>query len=291
MKQITIVSGKGGTGKTSLVGAWASMISNTVFTDCDVDAANLHLLLQPEVKEKYLFPGSATARIDAGRCTLCGTCYELCRFNAILKGKASFRVNDIRCEGCKLCMHACPKGAIGLMPSRGSQWYVSSTRFGPMIHARLGIGEDLSGKLVARLREKARERAKAINADYILTDGPPGTGCPVIAAINGADLAVIVTEPSLSGMADLKRIHQLIKHFGIPAKVVINKWDINPGMTREMESYCHNNHTEVAGIIPYTPVFMEAMNKNITVPEYQPKHHMSQVLQDVLDRIRNGGGN
>lgn len=289
MKQVTIVSGKGGTGKTSLVAAWASMLSSTVFTDCDVDAANLHLLLHPQVEEKHLFPGSATARIDAGRCNLCGTCYELCRFNAIGKGKKSFRVNDIRCEGCKLCMHACPKGAIDLMPSLGSWWYVSSTSFGPLIHARLGIGEDLSGKLVARLREKARERAKAINADLILTDGPPGTGCPVIAAINGADLAVIVTEPTLSGMADLKRIYQLVKHFGIPAKVVINKWDINPAMTREMGNYCHDGHGEVAGIIPYSSVFLEAVNRNITVPQYAPRHQISHILRNVLHRIRHGG--
>ncbi|MFO8053761.1 MAG: ATP-binding protein [Bacteroidales bacterium] len=286
MKQITLISGKGGTGKTSLVAALASWMQNTIFTDCDVDAANLYLLLRPEIKQSYPFAGGATARIDAGKCTQCGICLELCRFNAIIETQGNFRVDEIHCEGCKLCMHACPENAIHMIRSQSSAWYESITRFGPMLHARLGIGEDLSGKLVAKLREKARELAKRVNADYILTDGPPGVGCPVIASINGADLVVVVTEPTLAGLADLKRAKQLADHFKIAVKVIVNKADINPEMTCRIRTYCHKTKMEIAGIIPYDEVFLNAMIGQLTVPEYDPENAINRILQDIIQRIR-----
>lgn len=286
MKQITIISGKGGTGKTSLTAALAAMMENAVFTDCDVDAADLYLLLQPEVKVSHPFPGGETARIDREKCTSCDICRQLCRFDAIRENNGVYSVIDFNCEGCRLCMHACPEKAITMFREENSEWYESDTRFGPMIHARLGIGEDLSGKLISQLWEKAREVAKENSADYILTDGPPGVGCPVIASVTGADLAVVITEPTMSGIGDLKRVYELADHFAIPLKVIINKADINPEMADRIENFCDENNIGFIGRIPYDKVFLDAMVNQKTLPEHAPGHALNKTLRQIIREIK-----
>ncbi|MCF8331332.1 MAG: 4Fe-4S binding protein [Bacteroidales bacterium] len=285
MKQITIISGKGGTGKTSLTAALASKMQNTIFTDCDVDAADLYLLLTPEVKQRHTFPGGQTVQINQQKCTSCGICQSLCRFDAIQKKDDVYSIIDHHCEGCKLCMHACPESAIDMLKSESSEWYESDTRFGPMIHARLGIGEDLSGKLVSKLREQAREKAKELKADYILTDGPPGVGCPVIASITGTDLGLVITEPTMSGLSDLKRVRELAMQFNLPLKVIINKSDINPEMAKKIEEYCSEHQVEVLAHIPYDKVFLDAMIQQKTLPEFAPEHDLNKILETIHQSI------
>lgn len=286
MKQVTIISGKGGTGKTSITAALAANQDNTIFTDCDVDAADLYLLLTPDIQKTHPFPGAPIAKIDQQKCTACGICESLCRFDAIKQKDGMFQVVDFNCEGCKLCMHACPEGAISMQQPENSEWYESDTRFGPMIHARLGIGEDLSGKLVSQLREKARDVAKETNADMILTDGPPGVGCPVIASITGADLGVVITEPTMSGLNDLKRVVDLAKYFHIPLKVVINKYDLNKTMADEIETYCKENKLEMIAKIPYDKIFLEAMLKEKTLHEYASEHPINNIIQHIRKAIQ-----
>ncbi|MFO8087749.1 MAG: 4Fe-4S binding protein [Bacteroidales bacterium] len=285
MKQITIISGKGGTGKTSLTASLAAKMENTIFTDCDVDAADLYLLLTPDIKKTHKFPGAEFAYIHQNKCTSCGICQSLCRFDAIKQDNGVYSISDFSCEGCKLCMHACPEGAIEMQQEENSEWYESQTRFGPMIHARLGLGEDLSGKLVAKLRERAREKASELNADYILTDGPPGVGCPVIASITGADLGVVVTEPTMSGLGDLKRVHQLARQFNIPLKVVINKADINIEMAERIDKYCQEMEIGVLAHIPYDNVFLEAMMQQKTIPEFAPQHTLNRFINHIREAI------
>jgi MinD superfamily P-loop ATPase len=286
MKQITIISGKGGTGKTSLTGSLAAKMPNAIFTDCDVDAADLYLLLEPDIHVRHPFPGGSTAVIDQEKCTSCDICRQLCRFDAIREKDGVYSVSDFNCEGCELCMHACPEKAIHMVQEDTSEWFESDTRFGPMIHARLGIGEDLSGKLVAQLRERAREVAKEKNADYILTDGPPGVGCPVIASITGADLAIAITEPTMSGLGDLKRVHQLSGHFKIPLKVIINKSDINEEMAQQIANYCRENEIEMIAQIPYDKVFLDAMIHRQTLPEYSPENRLTEIIEQVAEQIK-----
>lgn len=285
MKQISIISGKGGTGKTSITAALAAKLPNAVFTDCDVDAADLYLLLEPDVQKTHPFPGGSIAHINQQKCSSCGVCKSLCRFDAIREENGEYQVVDFNCEGCKLCMHACPDGAINMIQEENSEWYESETRFGPMIHARLGIGEDLSGKLVSQLRERARELAKEIKADYILTDGPPGVGCPVIASITGADLGIVVTEPTMSGLSDLKRVYQLAQHFRIPVKVIINKADINNLMAEKIEAYCLEKDISVLGRIPYDKVFLNSMLNRKTLSEFSPDHPISSILDEMLSAV------
>ena len=286
MKQVTIISGKGGTGKTSITAALAATQANTIFTDCDVDAADLYLLLSPDIQKRYAYPGAPVAEIDQEKCTSCGICESLCRFDAIKEENGIFQVIDFNCEGCKLCMHACPEEAIDMKQSHNSEWYESKTRFGPMIHAHLGIGEDLSGKLVSQLRERAREVAKQKNAGYILTDGPPGVGCPVIASITGTDLGLVITEPTMSGLNDLKRVADLASYFNIPLKVVINKYDLNDSMASQIEEYCKQNDFELVAKIPYDKIFLNAMLKQETLSEYDPAHPINEIIQDIHKAIQ-----
>ncbi|MGM0613071.1 MAG: 4Fe-4S binding protein [Bacteroidota bacterium] len=281
MKQVTIISGKGGTGKTSIMAALAAYQENAIFTDCDVDAADLYLLLTPDIQKTHSFPGAPIAQIDQQKCTSCGICESLCRFDAIQQKDGDYQVVEFNCEGCKLCMHACPANAISMQQPENSEWYESDTRFGPMIHARLGIGEDLSGKLVSQLRERAREVAKESKADLILTDGPPGVGCPVIASITGADLGVVITEPTMSGLNDLKRVVDLAEYFHIPLKVVVNKYDLNKSMTDQIEKYCQKSNLELIARIPYDQIFLEAMVKQKTLSEYDPENSINDIIHDI----------
>ncbi|MBN2755359.1 MAG: ATP-binding protein [Candidatus Goldbacteria bacterium] len=234
MKQIVVISGKGGTGKTIFSSSFAVLAKNSVAADCDVDAANMHLLLHPQIEERHEFMAGQKAVLDKEQCIKCGKCVEACRFEAISDG---YIIDAAACEGCGLCQRICPVKAIKMKPSTAGEWFVSKTKYGPFIHARLGIAEDNSGKLVSKVREAAKKKAEDINASYIIVDGPPGTGCPVMAAITGVDLAVVVTEPTVSGVHDLKRVAEVLGHFKIKAGIVVNKSDINTEKTSEIKEF------------------------------------------------------
>ncbi|MBL7156578.1 MAG: ATP-binding protein [Candidatus Omnitrophica bacterium] len=276
MKQIVIISGKGGTGKTVITGAFAALAKNKVMADCDVDAADLHLLLQPNIKERYEFRSGKTAFIDKNKCVQCGKCIEICRFNAIspvrndISNEVSedFTVDRVSCEGCAFCSFACPVGAIKMEENISGEWFISNTRFGPMVHAKLGIAEENSGKLVSLVRQKAKELAEAKKADLVIIDGAPGIGCPVIASLSGIDCAIVVTEPTLSGLHDADRVISVAKHFGILAKLIVNKYDLNTDMTQKIEEYSKVNNIGLVGKIPFDKSVVEAMVKGKTITEY-----------------------
>jgi MinD superfamily P-loop ATPase len=264
MKEVLILSGKGGTGKTSIVGSFAAIAKNKVMADCDVDAADLHLLLSPSIKEKNDFRSGQVAIIDKGKCIECGLCQELCRFDAIHE----YTVDPISCEGCGFCSHICPVEAITMSECKAGDWFISDTKHGPLVHARLGIAQENSGKLVALVRQQAKEIAKRNGFDYIISDGPPGIGCPVISSLSGVSLALIVTEPTLSGIHDMERVLAVCKHFGVSAMVCINKYDLNDKNTIAIHDYCKENEVEVAAMIPFDNAVTEAMVKGVSVVEH-----------------------
>ena len=234
MKELIVISGKGGTGKTSLLAAIASIAENKILCDADVDAADLHLITNPKINKEHVFQSGHTANINRDKCTECGLCQDLCKWKAI---NDNFEVDPIQCEGCGVCVYFCPEKAIDFPVNTCGKWFVSDTRFGPMVHASLNIAEDNSGKLVSLVRQEARKLAEEKNLDLILTDGPPGVGCPVIASIGGADAVLIVTEPSVSGKHDMERVVELADFFKVPVMVCINKFDLNLNLTREIEKF------------------------------------------------------
>jgi MinD superfamily P-loop ATPase len=280
LKQLTVISGKGGTGKTTLTAAFAHLADKPVIADCDVDAADLHLLLSPRTLKQEPFYGNQVAFIDKERCKLCGICEGACRFGAIRE----YEVDHTACEGCGVCAYVCPEKAVSLKERVCGQCFLSDTREGPMVHARLGIAAENSGKLVSMVRQKARDLADQMKTSLVLVDGPPGTGCPVIASIGGVDLVLIVTEPTLSGLHDLKRILELANHFTVPAMVCINKYDINPENTRTIEKYCDENSIEIAGRIPYDSAVTKAMIHEQSVVEY-PCGEVSDAIKRIWRRI------
>lgn len=231
MKEIVVLSGKGGTGKTTVTASLATLLKDAVLTDCDVDAADLYLLLKPEIKESFEFRWSQKARINENKCGRCGKCEEVCRFNAI----KNFKVNPIFCEGCRVCYNICPRKAIDMVDNLSGHWYISDTKYGPMVHARLGIAEENSGKLVLLVKKAAREIAERGRYKYVITDGPPGIGCPVISSLSGADVALIVTEPTAAGLHDLLRVLKLAENFKVTVKIVINKFDLEEEKSEEIE--------------------------------------------------------
>ncbi len=259
MKQIVIISGKGGTGKTIFTASLASLAENKVMVDCDVDAADLHLLLRPRVVETHEFRSGKTAWIDPDTCIACGECAEACRFEAIREADDHFAVDPLACEGCGLCARICPVEVVEMRENLCGRWYVSETAYGPFVHAKLGIAQENSGKLVACIREKAKELAEARRLDYVIIDGPPGIGCPVLASLTDTDLAVIVTEPTLSGIHDARRVIELARHFRTPAGIVINKWDINPERSREIEALCGAEGVSLLGRIPFSKRVAESL--------------------------------
>lgn len=275
MKELVVISGKGGTGKTSIVASFAGLAKNAVFADCDVDAADLHLVLEPKIKQKSDFSGGKRATIISEKCTGCGKCRELCRFGAIeLNGEGNdvidktFTIDPISCEGCKVCVEFCPVGAIEFNDSINGQWFISDTRFGPMVHARLGIAEENSGKLVTLIRKEAKRIATEEEKNMIIVDGSPGIGCPVIASITGADLVLIVTEPTLSGRHDLERVADLAASFGIPTLLCINKSDLNREISAQIAEEAGNRGIKMAGEIRYDKAFTKAQIMKATVIEY-----------------------
>ncbi|MBU0639225.1 MAG: ATP-binding protein [Planctomycetes bacterium] len=277
MKELVVISGKGGTGKTSIVASFATLAENAVLADCDVDAADLHLVLDPTIVKRETFSGGSRARIMPERCTACGKCAEVCRFDAVScrdagegKREKVYRIDPIACEGCGVCAWFCPEEAIEFAPAVNGEWFVSDTRAGPMVHAKLGVAEENSGKLVSLVREQARETARTRERDLVLIDGSPGIGCPVIASIVGADLVLVVTEPTLSGRHDLERVSDLTRYFRVETLICINKWDINEQLTLDIEALARRRGLAVAGRVRYDRAITEAQIKRQSVTEYTP---------------------
>ena len=280
MKELVIISGKGGTGKTSITSSFAALATNAVFADCDVDAADMHLILSPEVEKTTDFICGNQAVIRADDCLGCGQCAHKCRFDAINKTEdQKYIVDASMCEGCGVCVEICPFKAIDFPESNCGQWFVSQTRFGKMVHARLAIAAENSGKLVSVVREEAKKEAVKQNAELIIVDGPPGTGCPVIASITGADAVLIVTEPTISGIHDMKRVAELAKYFGVKIFVCINKWDINKANTEQIKEFAEKSDCVIVGQVPYT--------KEITKAQIQGKCVM-EVGSEEIQRIVKG---
>jgi len=285
MKEIVVLSGKGGTGKTTIVGSFAVLSQGKVMVDCDVDAADLHLLLKPHVKESKEFWSGQSAFIDKKLCTRCGICETVCRFEAI-KG---FKADPTACEGCGFCSYVCPERCITMRENLSGQWFISESKYGPLVHARLGIAQENSGRLVTVVRQNARLIAEKEGLDIILSDGPPGIGCPVISSLSGVNLALLVTEPTLSGMHDLERVLGVCQHFGVPALVCINKYDLNEDNAFRIESLCHEQDIEVVSKIPFDNVVIEALVNSMPVVEYsegtvaQEIKHLWQTISRALD--------
>lgn len=282
MRELVILSGKGGTGKTTLTAAFASIIENRILCDADVDAADLHLLMAPDIKQTTDFLGGGLAVINPDKCTQCGICIDLCRFDAI---KENFEVDAIECEGCGVCVDFCPEQAIDFPVQTCGQWYISDTRFGPMVHARLGIAEENSGKLVALIRHEAKNLAEEKNLDLMITDGPPGIGCPVIASVGGATAMLIVTEPTVSGSHDMARVADLAAHFKIPAMICVNKFDLNPDQAHAIENLAEEKNITVLGRIPFDPAFTESMVQGKTIFEYSENSEASRMIKRIWDEI------
>ena len=284
MKELVVISGKGGTGKTSLVASFAVLADDRVMADCDVDAADLHLVLEPSVRYQEDFCGGKLARIAPEACTACGTCGTLCRFGAVTEeggdGVAADRpprIDPMACEGCGVCAWFCPEEAIAFEDAVNGQWFISETRCGTMVHAKLGVAEENSGKLVTLVRNQARRLAEEQGARLIMVDGAPGIGCPVIASLAGADLALVITEPTLSGMSDFIRVTDLTGHFGIATAVCVNKWDLNPEITDRIETEARERGVATMGRVRYDGDVTRAQVRKQTVVEYTD----GPVSQDV----------
>ncbi len=285
MQELVVISGKGGTGKTSLTASFAALAQDAALADCDVDAADLHLLLHPVIEQRTEFKSGLNAVIDPKRCTQCGICREVCRFDAI---DASYAVNPFACEGCKVCAQQCPAQAIDIHENVCGEWYISATKYGPMAHARLGVAEENSGKLVAIVRQQAKRLAEERGKELLIIDGPPGIGCPVISAITGTDLVMVVTEPTLSGLHDLKRVIELTKHFSISTCVCVNKFDINLDMTEQIKDHCREEQLTYIGEIPYDMTAVNAVVQRVPVVELaetELARHIGNLWERVKSRI------
>jgi MinD superfamily P-loop ATPase len=288
MKQLVVLSGKGGTGKTTVAAALAHMASRElpiVLADADVDAANLELVLDPTKQEEHGFIGGQLAVIDPEKCTACGVCAEVCRFDAVLPGDEAYRVDPLACEGCASCFYQCPEEAIRMEEQQAGLWFRSDTRFGPLFHAHLFAAQENSGKLVTLVKQQARLRGLDTGAALVLVDGPPGIGCPVISASAGMDLALHVVEPTVSGVHDLERIMGTTDHFGVPSLVLINKADLNPTRSEEIAAYCAGRSVEVVGRVPYDDVVTEAMVQGQPVTDYADGP-VTEALKETWSRVR-----
>ncbi|HON79215.1 MAG TPA: 4Fe-4S binding protein [Spirochaetota bacterium] len=282
MKQLVVISGKGGTGKTSIVASLAALAGNKVLADCDVDAADLHLILDPDVQFSEEFSGGSIAVLDKDTCIECGKCIEVCRFGAI---SDKYAVSRTGCEGCSVCARFCPADAITMHEKISGKWFISNTRFGPLIHAKLGIAEDNSGKLVSRVKDEAKKAAEADNLSLMIIDGSPGIGCPVIASIAGASLVLIVTEPTVSGLHDMERVAELTGHFKIRTCVCINKYDLNSDITRKTEEFCNANNIPVVGKIPYDAEITKAQIAAQSIIEYAPENPAAREIMSMWESL------
>jgi len=295
LKEIVVISGKGGTGKTSVVASFAALANNAVLADCDVDAADLHLILEPNIKQTYDFSGGKRASVITEKCIGCGRCEEVCNFEAaVFNGPANdvvdrtYTIDPVACEGCSVCFHFCPVDAIEFEEAINGQWFISDTRFGPMVHAKLGIAEENSGKLVSLIRKQAKQIATEQNKNLIIADGSPGIGCPVIASISGADFVLAVTEPTISAQHDLDRVIELTSHFGIPMAVCINKCDINPEITKAIEKSTEQKGLKLAGKIAYDISVTKAQIAGKSIVEYSNNGLRNQIIslwESVLDML------
>ncbi len=281
MKQVVVLSGKGGTGKTSIVAALGGLGPKKVLADCDVDAADLHLILHPEILDQQDFISGEIPSIDSSLCTSCGLCLENCRFDAISE---NFTVIHEHCEGCGVCEFVCPAGAVTMNPRNCGKQFRSRTRFGTMIHAELGVGEENSGKLVTSVRNDAKEWAQKESAELVLVDGSPGVGCPVIASLTDTDAALFVAEPTVTAIHDLKRVYELTRHFDIPAMTLINKTGINPENEEELLSFCRKNNIPLVGSLPYSQAFSLAQIQGKTIVEYDPEG-LGKLIIEIWNNI------
>jgi len=295
MKELTVISGKGGTGKTSIAAAFAALASNKVLADCDVDAPDLHILLKPEIIDRESFTGGKSAAIIADHCTVCGQCAEVCRYDAVVYrengGKdtaGSYWIDPIACEGCGVCAYFCPEKTIEYKEQVNGELYESKTRFGPMVHARLHVAEENSGKLVSSVRTRAREVGESNGLDLTIIDGAPGIGCPVIASVTGTSLVLIVTEPTLSGFHDLERVAELCRFFKIPATVCINKCDLNPELADKIKKWCLANQYPLVGEVPYDPEVILAQIAGKSTVEYSngsASQAVSAMWQEIMGKL------
>lgn len=283
MKKITVISGKGGTGKTTVVANLSYLFNDLVLADCDVDAPNLHLLLNPKDEDSEVFKSNKLAVKDQNKCIDCGICYDVCRFNAV--DQINYDIDSYKCEGCGVCVAMCPEDALSLKLLDTGMIYNSITRFGPMVHANLKIGSDNSGKLVSEVREKATKKAEQLNKELVLIDGSPGIGCPVISSITGVDLVLFVTEPSKSGFSDLKRVAQVIKHFNIPALAVINKYDINEKISEKIEEYLINEEIELVGKISFSSDIVDSLRNAELIVEKDKDNKVSQEIKSIWKKV------
>lgn len=281
MFQIAILSGKGGTGKTTVAASFATLSKNAVFADCDVDASNLHLLLSPEIIETIEFKGLELATINHEKCNRCNLCAEKCRFDAV----KDFTIDPIHCEGCGVCAMVCPDDAIDMVERICGHAYISETRYGPMSHARLDPGMENSGKLVTLVRRNAKKLAEDGDHDLILVDGPPGIGCPAIASLAEIDYGILVTEPTLSGIHDLKRALKLLEYFSVNPLVCVNKYDLNEENTSIIQSFCRDYYIEVIGLIPFDPTVTRAMVAGKPVVEFEPDCPASEKIHEIWNKI------
>ena len=282
MKQIVVISGKGGTGKTVITAAFAALAKNKIMADCDVDAADLHLLLAPKIKQGHTFRSGKTAKIDRKLCQQCGQCISVCRFNAV---NDDFIVDPVSCEGCGFCSFVCPAQAIKMQENESGEWFISDTRFGPLVHAKLGIAEENSGKLVTLVRQQAKELAEKQNCDWVIVDGAPGIGCPVIASLSGIDCALVVTEPSLSGLHDADRVIKVARHFKIQVKLVINKYDLNKEITQRIQRYAQENNIPVIAKVSFNRSFVKAVVEGKTIMEY-PDRKAQAETRKIWDNLQ-----
>lgn len=291
MKQLVILSGKGGTGKTSVTAAFAHLASlgpfagQVILADADVDAANLELVLQPQRLNTEPFRGGQVALIDDDQCAQCGDCESVCRFDAIVETDTGWVIDPIACDGCAACVYQCPTGSIAMQEQTVGEYAYSDSRYGPLHHAHLYPGQESSGKLVAQVRQRARQQALDEQRRLVLIDGPPGIGCPVIAAVSGADLALLVTEPTVSGIQDLRRALKTVQHFGVPALVCINKADLYPAGAQAIEADCQANGIVTVGHIPFDPTITRAMVAGEAVTVYRPDAPASLALSAVWERL------
>ncbi|NBC83986.1 MAG: P-loop NTPase [Bacteroidetes bacterium] len=288
MKEITILSGKGGTGKTAITAALASVAKNTVYCDNDVDAADLHLLFNPTIQETYDFSSGRAVSIDSKKCSFCNLCSQYCRFDAIHQhDNGEVYVNSLQCEGCRLCERVCPNDAISSIENINNHWFISTSRFGTLVHAEMGPGEENSGKLVTQVRKKAKDICLESNFNFILNDGPPGIGCATIASISGTNQVLLVIEPTKSGLHDAVRLVELINSFNIETYAVINKFDINMEVVKEIKTFLDENNISLLAQIPFDEKMVEAMTLGQTIVEYQPESEITEIIKTVWKRLMN----